>query len=53
MYSLFLNVSHVELCLQICVKCGTVVGETEKHPNGILVFKHEFDVYCVYEYTVP
>jgi hypothetical protein len=51
MYSLFLNVSQVELCLQICVKCGTVVGETEKHPNGILVFKHNFDVY--YVYTVP
>jgi len=39
MYNLFLNVSHVELCLQISIKCGAVVGETEKHPNGILVLK--------------
>jgi hypothetical protein len=48
MYSLFLNFSHVEVCLQICVKCCTVVGETEKSPNGILVFKHNFDVYYVH-----
>jgi hypothetical protein len=45
MHSLFLNISHVEMCLQICVKCGTVVGETEINANGIPVFKHEFDVY--------